>query len=56
MPQIEHIERRMNAMPLEKENSMSFVVGCILFIVVVGRLDARLPWPSPRAKSKEGAL
>jgi hypothetical protein len=25
---------------------MSFILGSILFIVVVGRLDARLPWPN----------
>jgi hypothetical protein len=24
---------------------MSFILGSLLFIVVVGRLDARLPWP-----------
>lgn len=35
---------------------MSFVLGIILFVVVVGRLDGRLPWPRPtvgasRAKS-----
>lgn len=29
---------------------MSFVLGLILFVVVVGRLDARLPWPSARAE------
>ena len=34
---------------------MSFVVGCILFVVVVGRLDARLPWPASRAKRERGA-
>ena len=34
---------------------MSFVLGCILFIVVVGRLDARVPWPSARVNSKRGA-
>jgi hypothetical protein len=34
---------------------MSFVLGCILFIAVVGRLDARLPWPSARAKRAGGA-
>jgi hypothetical protein len=25
---------------------MSFIVGLLLFVVVIGRLDARLPWPS----------
>ncbi|HEX7667042.1 MAG TPA: hypothetical protein VF407_21075 [Polyangiaceae bacterium] len=34
---------------------MSFVLAIVLFVVVVGRLDARLPWPSPRAAKKEGA-
>jgi hypothetical protein len=24
---------------------MSFILASLLFIVVVGRLDARLPWP-----------
>lgn len=28
---------------------MSFVLGIVLFVVVLGRLDARLPWPEPRA-------
>jgi hypothetical protein len=26
---------------------MSFVVGLLLFVVVVGILDAKLPWPRP---------
>ncbi len=26
---------------------MGFVVGVLLFVVVVGVLDARLPWPAP---------
>jgi hypothetical protein len=34
---------------------MSFVLGCILFVVVVGRLDGRLPWPAARAKREGGA-
>jgi hypothetical protein len=25
---------------------MSFILGLVLFVVVVGILDARLPWPS----------
>jgi hypothetical protein len=28
---------------------MGFVVGVILFVVVIGILDARLPWPKPAA-------
>jgi len=27
---------------------MAFFVGLLLFVVLVGRLDARLPWPRPR--------
>lgn len=34
---------------------MSFILGTVLFVVVVGRLDARLPWPSPAAAKKGGA-
>ena len=30
---------------------MSFVVGVILFVIVVGLLDARLPWPKPEKRS-----
>jgi hypothetical protein len=29
---------------------MSFMIGVILFVVVVGLFDARLPWPSARSK------
>jgi hypothetical protein len=31
------------------EAPMSFVVGLILYVVVLGALDARLPWPPRRA-------
>lgn len=27
---------------------MSFILGSILFIAVIGRFDARLPWPSAK--------
>jgi hypothetical protein len=27
---------------------MSFILGVILFAVVIGIWDARLPWPRPR--------
>jgi hypothetical protein len=36
---------------MQQIGRMSFVIGCLLFIGVVGRLDARLPWPSPRTRS-----
>jgi hypothetical protein len=31
---------------------VSFIVGLILFVVVIGLLDARLPWPKS-ARSKD---
>ena len=36
---------------------MSFILGLILFVVVIGIWDARLPWPRPdqRAKSRPGS-
>jgi hypothetical protein len=30
---------------------MSFVLGLILFVGVIGVWDARLPWPRSRARS-----
>jgi hypothetical protein len=27
---------------------MVFILAVILFVVVLGALDARLPWPNPR--------
>jgi hypothetical protein len=27
---------------------MAFIVGVLLFVVVIGVIDARLPWPRPR--------
>jgi hypothetical protein len=30
---------------------MSFILGLILFVGVIGALDARLPWPTPRGRS-----
>jgi hypothetical protein len=27
---------------------MQFILGVIFFVVVVGLVDARLPWPKPR--------
>lgn len=34
---------------------MSFVLGTLLCVFLVGRLDARLPWPAPAAKREGGA-
>jgi hypothetical protein len=31
---------------------MSFIVGLLLFVVVIGIIDAKLPWPSGRAPEK----
>ena len=30
---------------------MSFILGIVLFVGVIGWLDARLPWPEPRASA-----
>ena len=27
---------------------MGFTIGVVMFVVVIGILDARLPWPRPR--------
>ena len=32
---------------------MSFIVGTVLFVVVLGIIDSRLPWPRPG--SREGS-
>lgn len=29
---------------------MQFILGTLFFVVVVGLLDARLPWPRPARK------
>lgn len=29
---------------------MSFVVGTVLFVVVIGIIDSRLPWPRPGSR------
>jgi hypothetical protein len=30
---------------------MSFILGSLLFIVGVGVIDARLPWPKPNTRA-----
>ena len=30
---------------------MAFILGVIFFVVVVGVLDGRLPWPKPRSRN-----
>lgn len=32
---------------------MSFVLGLLLFVVVAGFLDARLPWPPAARRKRE---
>jgi hypothetical protein len=29
---------------------VSFILGLLLFVVVAGVIDARLPWPRPQGK------
>lgn len=31
---------------------MPFILGILLFVVVVGLIDARVPWPKPRRGAK----
>jgi hypothetical protein len=30
---------------------MSFILGIVLFVVVIGRLDRRLPWPAAKREA-----
>ncbi len=30
---------------------MAFVLAVVVFVAVLGRLDARLPWPSPARRT-----
>jgi len=34
--------------PDRKTKGMAFILGVILFVVVVGWIDAGLPWPGPQ--------
>jgi hypothetical protein len=31
-----------------EETDVQFILGVLLFVVVVGLIDARIPWPGPR--------
>jgi hypothetical protein len=31
---------------------MAFIVGVIFFVIIVGLVDARLPWPAPEGASR----
>jgi hypothetical protein len=31
---------------------MSFILGLVLFVVVAGIMDAKLPWPRPRQERR----
>lgn len=31
---------------------MAFILGVIFFVVIVGVLDARLPWPASRSRKR----
>jgi hypothetical protein len=33
-----------------KVRDMSFMVGTVLFVVVLGIIDSRLPWPRPGSR------
>jgi hypothetical protein len=38
---------------LGEQTTMQFILGVFLFVVVVGLIDQRIPWPRP-AKSGRG--
>jgi hypothetical protein len=31
---------------------MQFILGVIFFVIVVGLVDAGLPWPAPKGRSR----
>ena len=31
---------------------MQFILGVFVFVVVIGLIDAKLPWPDPRSKHR----
>jgi hypothetical protein len=31
---------------------MQFILGVIFFVIVVGFVDAALPWPAPKGRSR----
>jgi hypothetical protein len=31
-------------------SGMQFILGVIMFVIVIGVIDAKLPWPKPRSK------
>jgi hypothetical protein len=31
---------------------MSFILGLVLFVIVAGVIDAKLPWPRPRPEPR----
>jgi hypothetical protein len=33
-------------------SSVQFVLGVLVFVVVIGLIDAKLPWPAPRSKDR----
>jgi hypothetical protein len=35
-----------------KERLMQFILGVIFFVIVVGLVDAGLPWPAPKGRSR----
>jgi hypothetical protein len=32
------------------ETGVQFILGVVLFVMVVGLVDARIPWPKPRKR------
>jgi hypothetical protein len=47
MPACREISCR-STIHLASEANVAFLIGTFLFVVIVGALDARLPWPRPK--------
>jgi len=50
-PEFDQIQRDPGGTAPEEARNMSFILAIALFVVVVGRIDRRLPWPSPRKEA-----
>jgi hypothetical protein len=35
-----------------RPSTMQFILGVIFFVIVVGLVDAGLPWPAPKGRSR----
>jgi len=38
--------------PKKSARTMQFILGVLVFVIVIGIIDAKLPWPKPRSKDR----